>query len=162
MYKHELPTCPGRGSPEQAAPPCKRAKRKTNKQTNHLLLISNRSLLGLWSLSTEFPGSRMWEGKGWQELEWQSCSLLSKVAAPEPLGRGRADFGRPQIWELGGKFGCTPIRPMTRLGLFCHPCLKFSPLLPDFPWRKANDPWHLDTESWASPGQEQGIHQLPN
>ena len=32
MYKHELPTCPGRGSPEQAAPPCKRAKRKKNKK----------------------------------------------------------------------------------------------------------------------------------
>ena len=124
MYKHELPTCPGRGSPEQAAPPSKRAKRKRKRKrkrkTNHLLLISNRSLLGLRSLFTEFPGPRMWEGKGWQELEWQSCSLLSKVAAPAPLGRGRADFGRPQIWELGGKFGCAPIRLMTRLGLFCH------------------------------------------
>ena len=110
----------------------------------------------------------MWEGKRWQELEWQSCSLLPKVAAPLPLGRGRADFGRPQIWELGGKFGCGPIRPMTRLAHPAMPCLELRPLLPDFPWRKANLPgiWtqnrglHLDRNKGAI--VILSTYQLPN
>ena len=32
MYKHELPTCPGRGSPEQAASLSKRANKKKEKE----------------------------------------------------------------------------------------------------------------------------------
>lgn len=32
MYKHELPTCPGRGSPEQAAPLSKWANKKKKKK----------------------------------------------------------------------------------------------------------------------------------
>lgn len=90
--------------------------------------------------------------EGWQELEWQSCSLLSKVAAPVPLGRRRADFGRPQIWELGGKFGCAPIRLMTRLGLFCHAMPGLRPLLPDFPWRRERQ---MTPGTWT---QSHGLH----
>ena len=120
-------------------------------------VAKSRTLPSDWT-ELNWTELRMWEGKGWQELEWQSCSLLPKVAAPVPLGRGRADFGRPQIWELGGKFGCGPIRPMTRLGSSCHAMPGAQASAPRLSLEKGKSPWHLDTESWASSGQEQGSH----
>lgn len=125
MYKHELPTCPRRGSLEQAGLPSKQGGKKP-----HLLLISHRA-----SSSREVPACRapgLGCGGGLPEegaagcnpptaLRWLLCGAEGGLAPADPgfRSRGASWSCLHQTFEQAG------------LTLPCRAWSSGRPLLPD-------------------------------
>lgn len=101
MYNHELPTCPGRGSLEQAGLPSKQGGKKP---TRFSFLTE---LLAVKSLPAELQGWGV-GGKGCLQRE-QPAAVHPQMAAL--WGRGRAGSHRPWIQEPGDKVAMPPSDP---------------------------------------------------
>lgn len=152
MYKHELPTCPRRGSLEQAGLPSKQGEQQPPAFISHSA-----------SPSREVPACRA-PGLG---CGWGGCLESEQQAAVHPQLRAGCFVGQRGGWlpqtldsGAGGQGGHASIRPLSRLGSPCRAGPEVqaglcSQALKEGTWTLASG------QSWGLSEEEQWSHCHP-